>query len=114
MESIKTMEAWESIIRSDQTTVAVFSASWCPDCHYIKPFMPEVIEQYQQLKFVEVDRDEFPDLCSDLSIMGIPSFVVFRKGQELLRFVSKLRKTKDEITKFLDRAIEVSEAMNAK
>ena len=36
-----------------------------------------------------------------LQIMGIPSFVAYSKGEEIARFVSRLRKTKDEIDTFL-------------
>ena len=42
------------------------------------------------------------DLCKELDIMGIPSFVAFENGKETGRFVSKLRKTKEEIEQFID------------
>ena len=42
------------------------------------------------------------DLCVDLEILGIPSFIAYDKGEELSRFVSKLRKTKPEIQAFID------------
>ena len=41
------------------------------------------------------------DLCVDLEILGIPSFIAYDKGEELSRFVSKLRKTKPEIISML-------------
>jgi thioredoxin-like negative regulator of GroEL len=76
--------------------------------------MPDLESQYaSKLTFVHIDRDELPDLCADYNILGIPSFVVFRKGQELTRFVSKLRKTREEIEQFLDRSLEVTEAMKS-
>jgi hypothetical protein len=36
-----------------------------------------------------------------LSVFGIPSFVAFKNGQEAGRFVSKDRKTQEEIEEFL-------------
>lgn len=75
--------------------------------------MPQIEEAYgDRLEFIHIDRDDLPDLCSELNILGIPSFIAFREGQELIRFVSKLRKTRDEIEQFLDRAVEVANAMN--
>ena len=64
--------------------------------------MPEIVESYPEVQFIEVDRDRFIDLCGELAIFGIPSFVAFEKGQEVGRFVSKDRKTKEEIEAFIE------------
>lgn len=45
------------------------------------------------------------DLCIDLDIMGIPSFIAYKDGLEVSRFVNKLRKTQSDIQAFID-AIE--------
>ena len=42
------------------------------------------------------------DLCIELNILGIPSFIAYGKGQELGRLVSKLRKTEEEVQSFID------------
>ena len=74
--------------------------------------MPDVEQKYDGvIDFIEIDRDDLPDLCSELNILGIPSFIAFREGKELIRFVSKLRKSREEIEQFLDRALEVSAAL---
>jgi len=112
LQRITEEQAFRDAVAQDGLTVAVFKASWCKDCHFIEPFMPEVEAAYaDRIRFVEIDRDEMPDLCSELNILGIPSFVAFRGGQELVRFVSKLRKTREEIETFLNRAVEVSKAV---
>lgn len=83
-------------------TVFLFTAKWCPDCRYIEPFLDELEEMYHEMTFVHVDRDEFIDLCIENDVYGIPSFLVFKNNQLIGSFVSKLRKTKAEIIKFLD------------
>ncbi|HUC93957.1 MAG TPA: thioredoxin family protein [Paenibacillus sp.] len=109
MEKLHTEAEFRGRVGRDGLTVAVFKAAWCKDCHFIEPFMPDVERAYAgRIDFVEIDRDELPDLCSELNILGIPSFIAFRSGQELIRFVSKLRKTREEIEQFLDRAVQVS------
>lgn len=83
-------------------TVLLFSADWCPDCRFIEPFLPEIEEKYQDITFVYVDRDKFIDICVQYDVFGIPSFLAFDDGKEVNRFVSKDRKTKEEIELFLD------------
>lgn len=115
MLKIVSEEQFQSAVDQDKPTAALFKAAWCKDCHYIDPFMPEIIRSYEpDLNFIELDRDRFPDLCEKLNILGIPSFIVFRNGQEIVRFVSKLRKTREEIERFLDQAIAVSQAISTK
>lgn len=112
MEKIHDEAAFRAKIEENALTIAVFRTTWCPDCHFIDPFMPSVEEAYAgKLRFIELDRDELPDLCGELNILGIPSFIAFREGKELVRFVNKLRKSREEIEQFLDRAVEVSQAL---
>lgn len=86
----------------DGKYILFFSATWCPDCKFIEPFMPEIEADYPDYQFVHVDRDQFLDLAKELGIMGIPSFVAFDRGQEIGRFVNKDRKTKAEVEDFIN------------
>ena len=85
----------------DGKHVLCFTAGWCPDCAFIKPAMPEIESDFADYQFIKVDRDENIDLAADLGIMGIPSFVAYKDGQEIGRFVNKDRKTKEQVDSFL-------------
>jgi thiol-disulfide isomerase/thioredoxin len=112
MDRVTSEQQFRQIVAQDKPTMAVFKAAWCKDCHFIDPFMPDVERKYDDsLTFIHIDRDQLPDLCEELGILGIPSFIGFRGGKELTRFVSKLRKTREEIEQFLDRTIEVAGAL---
>lgn len=87
-----------------KNTVLFFTADWCGDCVYIKPVLPEIEAAFPDYTFIQVDRDEFIDLCSDWAIFGIPSFIVTQDGKETARFVNKERKTKEQIMTFLTDA----------
>ena len=80
----------------------MFSADWCGDCRFIDPFLPDIEANYNQYTFVHIDRDQFIDLCVELNVFGIPSFIAFEEGRELGRFVSKDRKTQEDIEQFID------------
>lgn len=97
---IKTVEEFEKA--KVGKTIFMFTANWCPDCMFVKPFIGEIVDANPEFKFYVVNRDEMIDLCKDLDILGIPSFVGFNDKEETGRFVSKLRKTKEEIQAFIN------------
>ena len=101
MKAITSMEQFENQVKQGNSIV-MFTANWCPDCIVIKPFLPEIVEKYSDYKFYSVNRDELMDLCVDLDIFGIPSFVAFKEGQEIGRLVNKDRKTKEEVESFIE------------
>ncbi|EHJ56947.1 hypothetical protein HMPREF9318_01700 [Streptococcus urinalis FB127-CNA-2] len=103
MQTPKSYEELASLIEENGKKVLFFTADWCPDCQYIYLALPEIEEQYKDLTFIRVDRDDYMAIAQKWDIFGIPSFVVIEDGKELGRFVSKLRKTKSEITAFLDQ-----------
>ncbi|MEK3901114.1 MULTISPECIES: thioredoxin family protein [unclassified Paenibacillus] len=108
MDKISSPAQFQVAIQSPRLTVAVFKADWCVDCKFIDPFMPDVQQKYaERLTLVEVDVDAVGDVSQEQNILGIPSFVAYTDGRELVRFVNKLRKSREEIEKFLDTALDV-------
>ncbi|WP_065408747.1 thioredoxin domain-containing protein [Pseudobacillus wudalianchiensis] len=101
MKKLASMEEFKQL-RESGKHIFLFSADWCPDCRVIEPVLPEIEEKYNEYTFIYVDRDDFLDLCISMDIFGIPSFVAFQNGEELGRFVSKNRKTKEEIEQFIE------------
>ena len=97
---IKTVEEFEKAKAGK--TIFMFTANWCPDCMFVKPFIGDIVDANPEFKFYVVNRDDLLDLCKSLYILGIPSFVAYNDEAEIGRFVSKLRKTKDEIQAFID------------
>lgn len=97
---ITSLEEYEKAIQKH--SILVFSTTWCPDCHFLKTFIDDLVKNNPQWIFYYIDRDKMVDLCIDLEIMGIPSFIAYNKGKELSRLVNKLRKTQDEIQLFID------------
>ncbi|HAQ06261.1 MAG TPA: thiol reductase thioredoxin [Bacillus bacterium] len=100
MKNLESMEQFESL-KNNGKHIFLFTAGWCPDCRVIEPVLPEIESKFKEYEFISVDRDDFIDLCIQLDVFGIPSFVAFENGKELGRFVNKNRKTKEEIEAFI-------------
>ncbi|WP_227936559.1 thioredoxin family protein [Alkalihalobacillus deserti] len=103
MEKLKNIDEFREIA-SKEAAIFMFSADWCPDCRVIEPVLPRIEADFPSFSFYYVDRDEFIDLCGELEIFGIPSFLAYVNGQEVERFVSKNRKNQEEIEAFLTKA----------
>lgn len=102
MEKIKTLDqAKLDEITKRGRVVLEFSATWCPDCRFLEPFLPQIEKDFSQAKFYQIDRDGSVDLAKKMNILGIPSFVVYQDGREIGRLVNKDRKTKEEVEDFL-------------
>ena len=101
MKNLETVEQFNEL-RNNGKHIFMFSADWCGDCRFIDPFLPDIEANYNEYTFVHIDRDQFIDLCVELNVFGIPSFIAFEEGRELGRFVSKDRKTQEEIEQFID------------
>lgn len=100
MEKITSVEQFEQA-KQGEKVVFQFSADWCPDCRFLDMFFQEIIDENKDFTFYYVDRDKFIEICQDLDIYGIPSFVAFNKGEEIGRYVNKDRKTKEQVEEFL-------------
>ena len=100
MQTIKTLEQFDQVINSGKNIV-VFSTEWCGDCIFIKPHLPMIEGKFPEWKFSFVDRNDLIELCKDLDIYGIPSFLAFKDGQVIGSFVSKDRKIPIEIEEFI-------------
>ncbi len=98
--NLHTVEEYKKAI--EERCIILVTATWCPDCIFIKPFIGEVAKARPSFKYYQIDRDELLDLCKEMDVMGIPSFVAYDQGVEIGRFVSKFRKTRHEIEEFID------------
>lgn len=105
MQTLSQKDAFDQLV-AQGTVLIEFYADWCPDCRFIEPALPEIEAKYSdRLTLVRVNTDQFPQLAQQYNILGIPSFLLFQSGEVIGRFVSKLRKTKEEVENFLDQTL---------
>ncbi|PKR83932.1 thioredoxin family protein [Heyndrickxia camelliae] len=102
MEEVKSLETFEQLISSDEPVIMKFFAGWCPDCTRMNMFIDDVIKDYNQYKWYEINRDEFPDLAEKYSVMGIPSLLIFKNGEKLAHLHSANAKSPEQVREFLD------------
>ena len=55
----ETVEELAALVHHEGKTVFFFTAEWCGDCRFIKPFLPEIEAENLVFTFVEVNRDDY-------------------------------------------------------
>jgi thioredoxin-like negative regulator of GroEL len=109
MQVIESSEEFHAILEKKQNICAMFTAQWCPDCQVLKAVLPGLEKEFQgRFDFISVDRDRFTDLAAEYDILGIPSFITFSDGRITGTFISRLRKTRQQIVDFLENAYSKS------
>ncbi|HET7629180.1 MAG TPA: thioredoxin family protein [Bacillales bacterium] len=102
MEKVTSVEQFRQLIESDQETIMKFEAGWCPDCRRMDMFIGDIVNDYDDKKWYEVNRDEFPELAETYEVLGIPSLLVFKDGKKIAHLHSANAKTPDQVRNFLE------------
>ncbi|SFV32488.1 thioredoxin [Thermoflavifilum thermophilum] len=77
---------FSEIIRSEKPVLVDFFATWCMPCKMMEPILEEVKHKIgDQVLFYQVDVDRNPLVASVYQISGVPTLMVFHKGQPLWR-----------------------------
>ncbi|THW29458.1 hypothetical protein D6D23_01076 [Aureobasidium pullulans] len=75
--------------RAETGTLMVvdFFATWCGPCKAIAPQVVKMSSTYPSARFYKIDVDEVPEVAQELSIRAMPTFVLFKDGQEVATVV---------------------------
>ena len=97
MEKIKLTEL-EQKLQSRLYIILDFSSPGCAPCHKISAALPAMLAELQSAEIAayEVDISAEPAIASRYFVLGVPTLIIFKGGQEISRFNSlpKLAKIK--------------------
>ena len=82
-----------------------FWATWCGPCRMMAPVV-EKAEAYlgSKINFTKIDVDEQQDLAAKYDIMSIPTFILFKDGEEVDRMIGAV--PQDEFVGALEEAVK--------
>jgi thioredoxin 1 len=83
----------EEVIRASIPVVVDFWAEWCGPCHRVAPLVEEIALEYDgQLKVAKMDVERNPSIATRYGVRGIPTLILFKRGQPVERLVGYMPK----------------------
>lgn len=94
---------FEELVDSETPVLVDFHAAWCGPCRAMLPVLDDLEEEFgERVRIVKIDVDENTDLAVRMKVMGVPTFMLFRKGHELWRQPGVL--TKESLKMIIETA----------
>ena len=75
------------VLESETPVVVDFHAAWCPPCRVMSPILAELATERPDVRFVKLDVDDNADTAVRYGVLSMPTFMVFRDGEPVLRLV---------------------------
>ena len=80
-------EEYEQLKNSESTVVIDFHATWCGPCKILSPILEELQNEMEDVEFVKLDVDQFPEISGANQVMGVPTVVILKDRDIKERFV---------------------------
>ncbi len=78
----------EEIKSSEEAVLVDFWAEWCGPCKMVAPILQEIAaEQEGKLRIGKLNIDENLETARRFEVMSIPTLILFRDGEPVLRII---------------------------
>ena len=75
------------VLESEQPVLVDFWAAWCGPCRVMNPLLADLAAERDDLRIVKLDTDANQDVAARYGVLAMPTFLLFRHGEPILRLV---------------------------
>ena len=77
---------FQEIINQDKPVLVDFFATWCNPCKMMSPILKEVKDRVgENANIIKIDVDKYPQAASVYQVRGVPTLILFKKGNAVWR-----------------------------
>ena len=86
----------KEVLESAVPVLVDFFAVWCGPCQMMLPMVEQLAKDVdaKKAKVAKINVDEQPELAEKYGVMSIPTFILFKGGQEVERLAGSQSKDK--------------------
>jgi thiol-disulfide isomerase/thioredoxin len=70
----------QEIVASNKKVVVQYSAGWCGNCRMMKPKFKGMASENEDISFVMVDAEKYPESRKLAQVNNLPTFAAFKDG----------------------------------
>jgi len=78
--------SFQNLINGDRPVLIDFHATWCGPCQMMDPIVKQLAGGYKEkVRIVKIDIDKNKQLATELKVMGVPTFMLYKAGKRIWR-----------------------------
>jgi thioredoxin 1 len=82
METSEKKQTFADIINSETPVLVDFFAEWCGPCKMMSPILKDfAADMGERVRVIKVDVDKNPAVAQTYRIQGVPTLMLFKKGE---------------------------------
>ena len=79
------METLSKILNDEMPVLVDFYAEWCGPCKQMAPELKKFANTHKEIRVLKVDIDKNRTTAEQFNINGVPTLILFKKGNVLWR-----------------------------
>ena len=71
---------FQTLLNENETVLVQYTAAWCGNCRVMKPKFKRFAAENENVAFVLIDAEKFPDARKFANVSNLPTFASFKNG----------------------------------